>query len=1082
MQPSQDTADWRVLGWRASIPSLPWALSRLICKSLRLLVLLPLWLFAAGGTQTGQSESAPASETESFRAFEKDIWPLLTRGGADSCVGCHDPETKSELHLPEEAKGAFQTLLQGGYFFPGNPDGLLGRLTSTNPQKRMPKGRACPSWTEAEITKLREFVGRASQGAERIKRLDEEFPHALLLPYKGPARPTTLDNQFISYRQLKGKVKAIFGDDWVRNGRDLFQENIALFGGADFKERFNETVKASPPFLTGLGMLARDVVERAYSERTGPFVGHRNGLSSPLDLEMPNSEYIEQITHLYEELLFRAPTGAEIQEAYGLIRNIYRSAGELRAKEYELGFLLTVEDGETHERTEENVDLKVMPPGLGLYQEYVDESRLASASSSASSTNQAPKGRRRQVSGQIVRQRLNRTFHFNPRQSGQFVRIYNANTVGNVSFQSIELRPVGALDSEDVVISATNSLVQPEGAWKLEQGKDLASYEDENNDKGSSTITIGIEVLRQGEYELELCWRENKDNAKAVLVEVFSSDGARLASHPAAELPPRGEAHYFIDQSNDSVAFARLASRFRFGTNDYVEINNRGTQRRVTADAVKFVSAASGTTLLIDNDEAEGREHWQEYDSGAFKAYNQTGKNTYHDENAHKGELFLRYLPSKKAVEWKSNEFYRVEVGYPAKEDHEIHTPVIVRAMQSAPIVQVARPHRAQAGSEVNLDASRSYTVQQSALRFRWRQVKGPTVQASHWNEAQLAFEAPEPGAHQAAWEALARALMEHPDFVFTRPPSVMTVTDPRERRRLQLVKIAQDLLARTPTREEIDAVNRGRPLEQIVDDYLATKEFQDFYFHRIRLYFESQGTEVQDEPARLWCYVAFQNRPFQEILTADYTVDAHWEKKPRPPWHGRTGVLTTHGFIEGKPGLPHFNYAAQVAELFLGYIFEVPPEVVAQREGSTAASTTDPNSLCYNCHKVLTPLATQRLRWDDLGRYRSHDEYGLPIDDSDQGLVSSYPFAGNGLEAFARQAVQKERFIRTIINTHFVFYFGREMRYLEEERRLYSELWDEVHKDHFAIRSLIKALVTSPEYLGGAPVDRTTLSSHPSS
>ena len=36
----------------------------------------------------------------------------------------------------------------------------------------------------------------------------------------------------------------------------------------------------------------------------------------------------------------------------------------------------------------------------------------------------------------------------------------------------------------------------------------------------------------------------------------------------------------------------------------------------------------------------------------------------------------------------------------------------------------------------------------------------------------------------------------------------------------------------------------------------------------------ESQGTESDDEPARLWSYVAFNDRPFQEILTGEYSVD----------------------------------------------------------------------------------------------------------------------------------------------------------------------------------------------------------------
>jgi hypothetical protein len=95
-----------------------------------------------------------------------------------------------------------------------------------------------------------------------------------------------------------------------------------------------------------------------------------------------------------------------------------------------------------------------------------------------------------------------------------------------------------------------------------------------------------------------------------------------------------------------------------------------------------------------------------------------------------------------------------------------------------------------------------------------------------------------------------------------------------------------------------------------------------------------------------------------------------------------------------------------------------------------------------------------------------------MPIDDSDQKQAASYPFAGEGLEAFTVQASRKERFIRTIINTHFTFYFGREMRYLEDERSLYRRLWTDTHQDHFTVRGLIKTLLTCREYLEGHPVD----------
>jgi hypothetical protein len=202
--------------------------------------------------------------------------------------------------------------------------------------------------------------------------------------------------------------------------------------------------------------------------------------------------------------------------------------------------------------------------------------------------------------------------------------------------------------------------------------------------------------------------------------------------------------------------------------------------------------------------------------------------------------------------------------------------------------------------------------------------------------------------------------------------------------------------------------------------------------------------------------------------------VDPAMQRQPRPAYHGRTGLLTMKGFVQGKPGLPHFNYAAMVTEKFLGYVYEVPPSIVAMREGITAVATTSPTSVCYSCHKVLTPLAYQRLAWNDDGSWREKTESGQPVDDSDRGLVANYPYRGKGMEAFATQAVNKERFLRTMVQTHFVMLFGREMRYQTDERALYRRLWDSAHRDNFRILGLLKTLVTSPEYLNGtAPAAR---------
>ncbi len=172
------------------------------------------------------------------------------------------------------------------------------------------------------------------------------------------------------------------------------------------------------------------------------------------------------------------------------------------------------------------------------------------------------------------------------------------------------------------------------------------------------------------------------------------------------------------------------------------------------------------------------------------------------------------------------------------------------------------------------------------------------------------------------------------------------------------------------------------------------------------------------------------------------------WTRSSRPshgtrlPW--QDGLLAMKGFVRGKPGLPPtLTMPPRSRRNSWATSLWCRRRWSRRGRGITAISTTSAGSVCYSCHKVLTPLAYQRERWTDEGEFREHDDTGLRINDTDRDLVPSYPYPGAGMEAFALQAQNKERFIRTIIQTHFVWYFGREMRYEQDERGLYRRLWD---------------------------------------
>ncbi len=323
-------------------------------------------------------------------------------------------------------------------------------------------------------------------------------------------------------------------------------------------------------------------------------------------------------------------------------------------------------------------------------------------------------------------------------------------------------------------------------------------------------------------------------------------------------------------------------------------------------------------------------------------------------------------------------------------------------------------------------------------------------------------------GNQTDAWIGVCEALLRHPDFLFTMPPAIAETTGVT-RTKLIAVGLSQVLLGRPPTTAELATLTaQGYPA--FVDALLASPDFERYYFTRVQLRIESQGTAESDEPARLWTYVVVNRLPLARILDADFTVDATGTRQSRPAEHGRSGVLTMKGYLSNKPGLPHYNYPARVLSGFMGTVFEVPPEVFDQRGTATATSTVDPQSVCFTCHQLLTPLAHQRLKWADDGSYRTTDENGQSIDDSDRSLVATYPYKGNGLEAFSTRAVRKEAFVRRMLAMQFRLLMGRELRYRDDERVLYKQLWDLVAANDGDLKAVLRHIALSPTFTRGAP------------
>ena len=327
-------------------------------------------------------------------------------------------------------------------------------------------------------------------------------------------------------------------------------------------------------------------------------------------------------------------------------------------------------------------------------------------------------------------------------------------------------------------------------------------------------------------------------------------------------------------------------------------------------------------------------------------------------------------------------------------------------------------------------------------------------------------------GDRRGAFAGACQGLLNHPDFLFTRPPAFDTATG-GARERLLLIKTALDLIDRPPSADEFGRFDTGEARDVLVDEWLQSAAFRVAYNNRVRAILEFDGTPDGDEPSRLWTFVMLNDRPLKEILTADYTVDDNLARLDRPAEHGATGLLTMKGYITGKPGLPHYNYAARVFTGFMGVVFNVPQAALDARATATAASTVDPTSICFSCHRLLTPLAYQRQKWADDGTFRTQFDDGRVIDDTDNGLVADYPFKGPGLESFSLVAVRKEGFIRRMANVHFTFAFGRNLRHDTDERDVYLSLWNAANSGNGTFKDVMKTVLFSRSYtdpVGGTP------------
>ena len=990
----------------------------------------------------------------------------------NGCKLCHSAQASQTFQVLESPSATFSLLLEQGLLDPSDPMAIPSRVGSQDPDLRMPKSGALD---DSEIANIAGFardlavrLDRDGLGAD--DQLDEQFPSSLLLPFDGEEQSDRSQRR-LSYFQIRRSVETLFGSEWLAaSGDDLFSNKAQALGGADFRSSFDQTRTMTASYVAALQEIARELARRFVS---APREGLFEGFDPDIFVDRTRQAAVRNVRTLYQRILFSEPSEVEIDRALHLVRDLQGRTEDRRI----VRFTLNVEDPDGRQ-DRRHVDVALDSAKASVSRYLIDQT---------SEPDNSP----------WVRVG-DRPFAFESSNPDHFVRLVARPGNHITVFDAVRfVRVINGIESDQAVVLDN---LDPEctfsGEWepvakdgeRSRAGKPKKKYDMDLNVVGSNHLerrtvdnrlasaTVALRIPEDGEYNVYLSWPRVPRAATSALVEVHSASVAAISGIRDMRRAT-GFATTFLDQSESTLDEKGetqweliLAEVLLEGPDDFVEVSNRGVDsasKVIVADAVKFVALGGGQEIVVDN----SSEHAFEASTGwaADKLVRNLpgrgrmyGEDILHYPPAKSGEpikdqtvdpskrVWARYRPvqdGKYRPGW-----YSVHVWTPGGHTHADWVPFDVHGSSFAPVAFVEAPPTFNVGETALLDATGTYHPGGKQLSFRWThgasdlalRIEGAATSTPRF--AVPSLQSPRPG-----WAGLIEALLQHPEFVM--PTDNQNAAPARK-----LVRIALDLVGRIPTNDELRRFLRVGQIEPLVDAYLSSQEFREFFFHRTRGVFRSRGTSASDEPARLWTYLATNDVSYRELFTADYTVSPDWRRIERRPVHGPTGFLTMEGYLEGKPGLPKFTYPAQVLTFALGVQFEVSDAVEDARD--KVVSTTDPSSICYSCHKLLTPLAYQRERWDVHGHYRTVDDDHQPIDDSDRGVVPDYPFKGDGLSAFASQVVRKERFVRAFINHHHDMLFHRPLRVYQDQRDEYKALYDFAVANDLRIRPLVKRMV----------------------
>lgn len=274
-------------------------------------------------------------------------------------------------------------------------------------------------------------------------------------------------------------------------------------------------------------------------------------------------------------------------------------------------------------------------------------------------------------------------------------------------------------------------------------------------------------------------------------------------------------------------------------------------------------------------------------------------------------------------------------------------------------------------------------------------------------------------------------------------------------------------------------------------------------------------GYGVAAEPLELISYVAKNNKPFSEILTADYTVVNYQSAKVYGLDPAAIGLTNPGDYYTFKPAklsvtrsgnklaVPHAGVITTAtylnrwsttatnlnrARARMTYKFFLATDLLAVAErpidpsSVTSTNPTRDDQYCTSCHKIIDPVASTYQKWDGGGRFQP--TLNWPTDMPQPGFgtaivdnVQAYPSA---LQFLAKQVTGDTRFGMSVLTNVYVGLIGTEplpypasddpafegkQKAWQEQNKIFQEILTKFAESNQNVKALVKALVKSPIY-----------------